>query len=179
MCIQAADECQYRAIAYEFIKDAFLLYESEISDSKAQVRALTAIVGSLLNCKNFSEEDSEALVTKAAQYANKLLKKPDQSRMIALCSHLFYPPARTVLTPPEDTVENSPLLEVKTTTLFEGQGSAEVNIPYSDPDRVLECMQRSLKIASVCNPNIFVEILDRYFTHFKLSFLSFFFLFSS
>jgi hypothetical protein len=33
---------------------------------------------------------------------------------------------------------------------------------YNDPDRVLECMQRALKIASVSNPNIFVEILDRY-----------------
>ena len=32
---------------------------------------------------------------------------------------------------------------------------------YSDPDRVLECMQRALKIASSCNPNLFVEILDR------------------
>lgn len=38
---------------------------------------------------------------------------------------------------------------------------------YADCDRVLECMQRSLKIASVCNPNIFVEILDRYVFYFE------------
>lgn len=114
------------------MKDAFLLYESEITDSKSQVRSLTAIIGSLLNCKNFTEEDYEALITKAAQYANRLLKKPDQSRMITLCSHLFSPPG------------------------------ADLNAtPYSDPDRVLECLQRALKVASVSNPNIFVEILDR------------------
>jgi vacuolar protein sorting-associated protein 35 len=119
------------------MKDAFLLYESEITDSKTQVRSLTAIVGSLLNCKNFTEEDYEALITKAAQYANRLLKKPDQSRMITLCSHLFSPPAPA--------------------------GDLHANVtPYSDPDRVLECLQRALKVASVSNPNIFVEILDRY-----------------
>jgi vacuolar protein sorting-associated protein 35 len=119
------------------MKDAFLLYESEITDSKTQVRSLTAIVGSLLNCKNFTEEDYEALITKAAQYANRLLKKPDQSRMITLCSHLFSPPAPA--------------------------GDLNANVtPYSDPDRVLECLQRALKVASVSNPNIFVEILDRY-----------------
>jgi len=28
-------------------------------------------------------------------------------------------------------------------------------------------MQRSLKIASVCNPNLFVEILDRYIFYFE------------
>jgi vacuolar protein sorting-associated protein 35 len=121
------------------MKDAFLLYESEITDSKTQVRSLTAIVGSLLNCKNFTEEDYEALITKAAQYANRLLKKPDQSRMITLCSHLFSPPAPA---PAGDLNANA--------------------TSYSDPDRVLECLQRALKVASVSNPNIFVEILDRY-----------------
>jgi vacuolar protein sorting-associated protein 35 len=34
---QAADEFSYSAIAYEFFKEALLIYESEISDSKAQV----------------------------------------------------------------------------------------------------------------------------------------------
>lgn len=132
------------------MKDAFLLYESEISDSKSQVRCLTAIIGSLLNCKHFSDEDYEALITKAAQYANKLLKKPDQSRMVTLCSHLFSPRKRT---PP-------------TTGTREGEGAlvevdATEQMGYSDPDRVLECMQRALKVASLSNPNIFVEILDR------------------
>lgn len=68
-----------------------------------------------------------------AQYCNKLLKKPDQCRMISLCSMLFWPPKN-----PDGTER------------------------YSDCDRVLECMQRALKIASVCNTALFVEILDRY-----------------
>jgi vacuolar protein sorting-associated protein 35 len=64
---QAADECSYSAIAYEFFKEALLIYESEVSDSKAQVRALTVIVGTLLSCRHFSTEDYEALITKVAQ----------------------------------------------------------------------------------------------------------------
>jgi hypothetical protein len=55
--------------------------------------------------------------------------------MITLCSHLFWPRDAS------------------------GVGFGE---RYSDCDRVLECMQRSLKIASVSNPNLFVDILDRF-----------------
>lgn len=145
---QAADSCNFSAIAYEFVKEGLLIYESEISDSKAQVRALTAIIGTLLNCKNFPTEDYEALITKTAQYANKLLKKPDQCRMVSLCSHLFWP-------------KDNPPVPV------DGEEVVAPVQRYSDCDRVLECMQRSLKIASVCNPNIFVEILDRYLFYFE------------
>lgn len=134
LAAQAADECQYAAISYEFIKEGLLIYEAEISDSKAQVNALTSIICTLLNCKCFPTEDYETLITKTAQYANKLLDKSDQCRMITLCSHLFWP---------RDA---------------EGTGFGD---RYSDCDRVLECMQRSLKIASVSNPNLFVDILDR------------------
>merc|ERR1712000_253399 len=89
-----------------------------------------------------------ALITKTAQYANKLLKKPDQCRMVTLCSHLFWPKD-----PP---------------TIVDGEEEPSTHgARYADCDRVLECMQRSLKIASVCNPNIFVEILDRYIFYFE------------
>ena len=33
---QAADDCTYNNIAYEFVKEALLLYECEISEAKAQ-----------------------------------------------------------------------------------------------------------------------------------------------
>jgi vacuolar protein sorting-associated protein 35 len=130
---QAADECTYNAIAYEFMKEALLLFECEVSESKAQVRCLTTVVGTLLNCVHFPSEDYVALITKVAQHANKLLKKPDQCRMVTLCAHLFWPRLRAADGPER----------------------------FSDSDRVLECMQRALKIASVCDPNLFVEILDR------------------
>lgn len=100
-------------------------------------------IGSLLNCKHFPSEDYEALITKIAQYSNKLLKKPDQSRMISLCSMLFWPPKTTI------------------------EATGEVIERYNDSDRVLECMQRALKIASTSNPNLFVEMLDRYLYYYE------------
>jgi len=62
--LQATDEGGFPAIAYEFVKEALLLYESEISDSKVQVQALTEVIGTLLNCQNFPTEDYEALIHK-------------------------------------------------------------------------------------------------------------------
>lgn len=82
-----------------------------------------------------------------AQYANKLLKKPDQSRMVTLCAHLFDP-------------------KHKAGPMPEGADAA-TSAYYSEPDRVLECMQRSLKVASVSNTSLFVEILDRYVYFFE------------
>ena len=69
---------------------ASILYEDELTDSKAQLRALISMVGTLLACRNFNQEDYDTLITKTTQYAAKLLKKPDQCRMVTLCSHLFW-----------------------------------------------------------------------------------------
>ncbi len=81
---------EFSSIAYDFLTQAFLVYEDGISESTAQIRAITSIVGSLLSCRSFEKLDYEALITKTAQYAAKLLKKPDQCRMVCLCSRLFF-----------------------------------------------------------------------------------------
>lgn len=73
-------------------RQAFILYEDELTDSKAQVRALVSMAGTLLSCEGFDHADYDSLATKTAQYAAKLLKKPDQCRMVTLCSHLFWAP---------------------------------------------------------------------------------------
>ena len=125
-----------------------MIYESEIVDSKLQPRALTTAIGTLLSCKHFSTEDYETIITKVAQYSYKLLKKPDQCHMVILCSHLFWPK-------PHD---------VPTASTEEG---AEPPSYYSHPERVLECMQKSLKIASATDPNLIVEILDRYIYYYE------------
>lgn len=121
---------------------ASILYEDELTDSKAQVRALLSMVGTLIACRNFSQEDFDTLITKTTQYAAKLLKKPDQCRMVTLCSHLFW------------------------------VGKADDPKHYHDDRRVLECLQRSLRIAYECmsssvNVHLFVEILDQYLYYFE------------
>ncbi|KAL7553060.1 hypothetical protein ACHAWF_016309 [Thalassiosira exigua] len=133
---------EFSSIAYDFLTQAFLVYEDEISESQAQLRAITSIVGSILACRTFERTDYEALITKTAQYSAKLLKKPDQCRMVCLCSRLFY---------------------------VVRQGDA-----YQNPQRVLECLQRGLKIADACsmaspsNVQLFVEILDYYVYYYEI-----------
>ena len=124
------------------------------------MRSLTAIIGSLLTLKYLPTEDYEALVTKVAQYANKLLKKPDQSRMVTLCSHLF--DKRTVALTSSSSSSSGDATDASTVPVESGTLAS-----YSEQGRVLECLQRALKIASVSQPNLFVEILDRYVYFFE------------
>uniref|UniRef100_T1ISA6 Vacuolar protein sorting-associated protein 35 n=1 Tax=Strigamia maritima TaxID=126957 RepID=T1ISA6_STRMM len=80
----------FETIAYEFMSQAFSLYEDDISDSKAQLAAITLIIATFEQMSCFSEENHEPLRTQCALAASKLLKKPDQCRGVAICSHLFW-----------------------------------------------------------------------------------------
>lgn len=139
-CAQTASVCgaAFETIAYEFVTQAFLIYEEQVADSQAQFNAITIIIGSLQLASVFSEENYDTLITKAALYASKLLKKPDQCRAICLVSHLFWCPDKD----------------------------------YKNGKRVLECLQKALKIAGSCmeaaiKVYLFVDILNQYLFYFE------------
>jgi vacuolar protein sorting-associated protein 35 len=140
------DGTEYGPIAYEFLSQAFALYEERIVDSKVQYRCIESIVGTLLASKALSKEDYESLVTKTAQFSARILKKPDQCQLVTLCAHLFYPI---------------------------GAVSCTDDMKYSNPQRALECLQRSLKLADACttaspsNVGLFVDLLDHYVFFFE------------
>ncbi|XP_022971465.1 vacuolar protein sorting-associated protein 35A-like [Cucurbita maxima] len=89
-CAEAANDCGLEPVAYEFFTQSYILYEEEISDSKAQVTALHLIIGTLQKMHVFGVENRETLTHKATGYSAKLLKKPDQCRAVYACSHLFW-----------------------------------------------------------------------------------------
>lgn len=89
-CGQVADQCEFEEIAYEFFAQAFTIYEDSISDSRAQFQAVCIIAGALQVTRNFSKENYDTLITKAALHGSKLLKKPDQCRAVYLASHLWW-----------------------------------------------------------------------------------------
>ncbi|KAH7286873.1 hypothetical protein KP509_32G026000 [Ceratopteris richardii] len=89
-CAEAANDCDLEPIAYEFFTQAFVTYEEEISDSKAQVTSIHLIVGTLQRMHVFGVENRDTLTHKATGYSAKLLKKPDQCRAVYVCSHLFW-----------------------------------------------------------------------------------------
>ncbi|KAF3440329.1 hypothetical protein FNV43_RR18613 [Rhamnella rubrinervis] len=89
-CAEGANDSDLEPVAYEFFTQAYILYEEEISDSKAQVTAIHLIIGTLQRMHIFGVENRDTLTHKATGYSAKLLKKPDQCRAVYACSHLFW-----------------------------------------------------------------------------------------
>ncbi|XP_060081276.1 vacuolar protein sorting-associated protein 35-like [Ylistrum balloti] len=133
----------HETVAYEFMSQAFSLYEDEISDSKAQLAAITLIIGTLEQMSCFGEENHEPLRTQCALAASKLLKKPDQCRGVSTCSHLFW--------------------SGKTST---SDG------PMQDGKRVADCLKKGVKIANQCMDDsvqvqLYVELLNHYIYYYE------------
>ncbi|KAI8759591.1 vacuolar protein sorting-associated protein 35 [Biomphalaria glabrata] len=124
-------------VAYEFLSQAFSIYEDEISDSKAQLAAITLIIGTLEQMSCFGEENQEPLFTQCALAASKLLKKPDQCRGVSISSHLFW------------------------------SGKSAKSGELRDAKRVSDCLKKGVKIANQCMDSsvqvqLFVEVLNQY-----------------
>ncbi|KAJ9138160.1 Vacuolar protein sorting-associated protein 35 [Pleurostoma richardsiae] len=146
-CGQTADMTEFEEVAYEFYAQAFTVYEEAVSDSKAQFQAVCVISSSLHQTRNFGRENYDTLITKCAQHASKLLRKPDQCRAVYLASHLWW------------------------ATPIPARGEEDEANLYRDGKRVLECLQRALRVADSCmetatSIELFVEILDRYVYYF-------------
>ncbi|KAI1430616.1 vacuolar protein sorting-associated protein 35 [Xylaria sp. CBS 124048] len=145
-CGQTADMVAFEEVAYEYFAQAFTVYEEAISDSKAQFQAVCIIASTLHQTRNFGKENYDTLITKCALHGSKLLRKPDQCRAVYLASHLWW------AMPIAASEESDEKL-------------------YRDGKRVLECLQRALRVADSCmeqgtSIELFVEILDRYVYYF-------------
>lgn len=107
LAAQITDECGFEELTYEFYVQAFTVYEDNISESRAQLQAITLIINTLQGAKVFGEENYDVLITKAALHGAKLLKKPHQATAVHLASHLWWqtaPPAGDGSTPPTPVV---------------------------------------------------------------------------
>lgn len=69
---------------------AFSVYEDSISESRAQLQAITLIIGTLAGAKVFGVDNYDTLITKAALHGAKLLKKSHQATAVGLASHLWW-----------------------------------------------------------------------------------------
>lgn len=146
-CGQVADQNGFEEVAYEFFAQAFTVYEEAISDSRAQFQAVCVIASGLHTTRNFGKENYDTLITKCALHGSKLLKKPDQCRAVYLASHLWW------------------------ATEIRSLGEEDPKSLYRDGKRVLECLQRALRVADACmdaavSVELFVEILNRYVYYF-------------
>ncbi|XP_065347239.1 vacuolar protein sorting-associated protein 35 isoform X1 [Cloeon dipterum] len=134
----------HETVAYEFMSQAFSLYEDEISDSKAQLCAITLIIATIEQMSCFEEENHAPLRTQCALAASKLLKKPDQCRGVSVCSHLFW----------------------------SGKSRASNGEPLRDGKKVVECLNKGSRITNQCmelsvKVQLFVELLNYYVYFFE------------
>lgn len=122
----------FEPICYEFLTQALIVFEEELSESSKQYHGIFKLVGTLTQITCLDTENFDNIGTKITQHAARLLKKPLQCRAVATCSHLFWCDARR------------------------------------DGKRVLECMQKCLKITDAIvqsdskQVTLWVEMLDHY-----------------
>lgn len=116
LAAQISDECGFEDLTYDLYVQAFTVYEDSISESRAQLQAITLIIGTLQGAKFFNEDNYDTLITKAALHGARLLKKPHQATAVNLASHLWWqeippedePPAKEAEKPasPKDDTES-------------------------------------------------------------------------
>ncbi|WWD17800.1 hypothetical protein CI109_102242 [Kwoniella shandongensis] len=147
LAAQVADDCRLEELTYEFFVQAFVIYEESISESRAQLQAITGIISALQTSRVFGTDNYDTLITKAALHGSKLLKKSHQATAVLYASHMWWQgdvPGR----------------------------EKEDKAPFRDGKRVLECLQKSLRIASSCideitSVQLYVDALDRYIYYFE------------
>lgn len=163
-CGQVADQNNFEEVAYEYFAQAFTIYEEAISDSRAQFQAVCVVASGLHTTRNFGKENYDTLITKCALHGSKLLKKPDQCRAVYLASHLWWATELRALG--EEDPKN-----VSSTRGAVSETTTDTKQLYRDGKRVLECLQRALRVADACmdaavSVELFVEILNRYVYYF-------------
>ncbi|KAK0555896.1 retromer complex subunit Vps35 [Tilletia horrida] len=148
LAAQSADETGFEELAYEFYVQSFTIYEESISESRAQLHAISLIIATLQTARAFGPDNYDTLITKAALHGAKLLKKPHQASAVMLASHLWW----QTDVPGRESAKDKPLLR--------------------DGKRVLECLQKALRIANSCidersTVEIFCSALDQYLYYFE------------
>ncbi|EKM83350.1 hypothetical protein AGABI1DRAFT_65850 [Agaricus bisporus var. burnettii JB137-S8] len=163
---QIADECGFEDLTYDFYVQAFTVYEDSISESRAQLQAITLIIGTLAGAKVFGVDNYDTLITKAALHGAKLLKKSHQATAVGLASHLWW---QEVVGGESDDVEK----EKSETPPAKGDDSEDTTkaYPHRDSKRVLECLQKSLRIANsaieeIVTIQLYCDTLDQYLYYF-------------
>ena len=76
--------------AYEFVSQAFIIFEEDITETEARISALNLIVTTLYSLTCFGTENYDTLTTNAVGYSGKLLKKNLQAEAINLSAHLYF-----------------------------------------------------------------------------------------
>ncbi|SYW75425.1 related to vacuolar protein-sorting protein VPS35 [Ustilago bromivora] len=178
LAAQSADESGFEELAYEFYVQSFTIYEESISESRAQLHAIGLIISTLQTAHVFGTDNYDTLITKAALHGAKLLKKPHQAAAVMMASHLWWQTETPghpsgLATNSSSATGNSVAAASGNTPPTNGSNPKENKpILLKDGKRVLECLQKSLRIANSCidersTVEIFCSALDQYLYYFE------------
>ncbi|KAJ1602558.1 hypothetical protein NDA14_006517 [Ustilago hordei] len=178
LAAQSADESGFEELAYEFYVQSFTIYEESISESRAQLHAIGLIISTLQTARVFGTDNYDTLITKAALHGAKLLKKPHQAAAVMMASHLWWQTETPghpsgLATNSSSATGNSVAAASGSTPPTNGSNPKENKpILLKDGKRVLECLQKSLRIANSCidersTVEIFCSALDQYLYYFE------------
>ncbi|KAJ2882143.1 retromer complex subunit Vps35 [Coemansia aciculifera] len=166
------DEPALEEAAYEFIVQAFTIYEEHINESRAQYQALMLVINALHASRNFSAENYETLVAKCVQHGSRLLKRPDQTRVAYACAQLWWKtlPDSELIPPPLEAGQDEVQVEHAHAERVEHERTAIEQ--HNNGDKVLAHLQRSLKVADSCldpvlSVRLFVELLNQSTMHYE------------
>ncbi|KIY66755.1 vacuolar protein sorting-associated protein 35 [Cylindrobasidium torrendii FP15055 ss-10] len=172
LAAQVADECGFEDLSYDFYVQAFTVYEDNISESRAQLQAITLVIGTLYGARVFSTDNYDTLITKAALHGAKLLKKSHQGAAVGLASHLWWqslpPVANQVVEDHDDKKEEEKeKKDDEKEEIKEKEETAEKAYPHRDSKRVLECLQKAIRIShsaieEVVTTRMYCDTLDQY-----------------
>ncbi|KAJ2453186.1 retromer complex subunit Vps35 [Coemansia sp. RSA 2336] len=158
--------------AYEFVVQAFTIYEEHINESRAQYQALMLIINALHASRNFSAENYETLAAKCVQHGARLLKRADQARVAYACAQLWWKtlPDSELIPPPPEPGQDEAAAESAHAARVEAERMAIEH--HNNSDHVLAHLQRSLKIADSCldpvlSVRLFVELLNQTTIHYE------------
>jgi vacuolar protein sorting-associated protein 35 len=170
LAAQIASECGsgFEDLAYDFYVQAFSVYEDSISESRAQLAAITLIIGTLQGARVFNIDGYDTLITKAALHGARLLKKQHQATAVHAASHLWW--QEPVL---EEGEVDGPAVKESEKAAFPPRedGEGVKAYPHQDSKRVLECLQKSLRIANsateeIVTVQLYCDTLDQYLYYF-------------
>lgn len=83
-------------LGYEFMSNAYIIFEEEITETENKVVALNLIVTTLYTLTCFSTDNFDTLCANAIGYSGKLLKKNLQCEAITASAHLYWCPFKKV-----------------------------------------------------------------------------------
>ncbi|KAI8321997.1 vacuolar protein sorting-associated protein 35 [Martensiomyces pterosporus] len=158
--------------AYEFLVQAFTIYEENLNESRSQYQALMLVIGALHASRNFSAENYETLVAKCVQHGSRLLKRTDQARVAYACAHLWWKalPDSELIPPPVEPGLDEAEVERAHAEHVENERAAIEQ--HNNGDKALLHLQRSLKVADSCldpvlSVQLFVELLNQCIMHYE------------